>query len=564
MRMGFLKETKKLQKKPATVVGSGNRATSNERPRWAPKTPPCINGCPNKTNVRGAIVAIGQREKFGRSLEEAWQEAWRLWTDVNPLPAVTGRVCPHPCQSDCNRAQLEGAVNVNAIERYLGDKALAEKWPLPKVSAANRPEKIAVIGAGPAGLSCAYQLARRGVSVTIFEAFSKAGGMLRYGIPAYRLPREILDQEVRRILDLGAELRLNCAVGKDIRFDELRKEYKAVFVGIGAHRGKLLGVAGEDAPNVISGQEFLNRVNSGDPPEVGDTVLVVGGGDTAIDAARVSKRLGAGEVTVVYRRTIEEMPAIDEEIEEARKEGILLEFLAAPVAFHKEGDRATGMRCIRMQLGDVDSSGRRRPVPIPGSEFDISTSLVIAAISQEPNFEGLESVGDSRNWIKTDAQQRTALEGVFAGGDATNLDIAVRAIAQGRHAAEIIMAQLNGAPGEPAEELPIIKGDRMKLAYYEKADANQGEQLPVAQRLSGGLGLEVNQTLTEEQALAESARCMSCGECFQCGACWMYCQVSAVKKGTTKGEPYQFELKMCDGCKKCAEECPCGYIEMYL
>ncbi|MBM3334802.1 FAD-dependent oxidoreductase, partial [Candidatus Sumerlaeota bacterium] len=337
--MGFLKETKKLQKKPVTLVGSGNRATSNERPRWVPRTPPCIKGCPSNNNIRGMIVALGQREKFGRTLEQAWQEAWRLWTETNPLPAVCGRVCPHPCQTDCNRSQLEGPVNINAVERYLGDKALAEGWPLTRLTEEKRLENIAIIGAGPAGLSCAYQLARRGYPVTIFEAFSKPGGMLRYGIPAYRLPREILDREVQRILDLAVELRLNCAVGKDVPFDDIRKQYKAVFVGIGAHRGKLLGVAGEDAPNVISGQEFLNRVNSGAPPNVGDKVLVVGGGDTAIDAARVCKRLGAKEVTIVYRRTIEEMPAIDEEIEEAKKEGTQLEFLAAPVAFHKESDR---------------------------------------------------------------------------------------------------------------------------------------------------------------------------------------------------------------------------------
>jgi NADPH-dependent glutamate synthase beta subunit-like oxidoreductase/Pyruvate/2-oxoacid:ferredoxin oxidoreductase delta subunit len=562
--MAFLKERKPLQKKPATLPGAGTRATSNERPRWAPKIPPCINACPNNNDIRGAIVAIGQREKFGQNLEQAYQTAWRLWVATSPFPAVCGRVCPHPCEAECNRTQLEGPVNINTVERFLGDKALAEGWRLSKLTEEKREEKIAVIGSGPAGFSCAYQLARRGYPVTIFEAFSKPGGMLRYGIPAYRLPRDILDKEIQRILDLGVELRLNCAVGKDIPFDDLRKQYRAVFVGIGAHRGRLLGVEGEDAPNVISGQEFLNQVNSGKPVDVGEKVLVVGGGDTAIDAARVSKRLGAGEVTIVYRRTIEEMPAIDAEIEEAQKEGIKLEFLAAPVAFHKEGERASGMKCLRMKLGEPDASGRRRPIPIEGSEFDIAADVVIAAISQEPDFQGLESVGNSKDWIKADEGGRTAVEDVYAGGDATKLDIAVVAIAQGRHAAETITAALGGQQRERPAELPIIKADKMKLSYYEKAERNAGEQIPVGERFAGGLDLEINKTMSDEQALAESARCMSCGQCFLCGACWMYCQVSAIKQAPVKGEPYTFELKYCDGCKKCAEECPCGYIEMYL
>ncbi|MCX8037533.1 MAG: NAD(P)-binding protein [Candidatus Sumerlaeia bacterium] len=562
--MSLLKAKKPLQQKAPAAPGAGSRATSNERPRWAPKMPPCIQACPNNNDIRGVLVAIGQREKFGRTLEEAYREAWRLLTETNPLPAVCGRVCPHPCEEACNRTALEGAANINGVERFLGDKALAENWPLLKKTEEKRSERIAVIGSGPAGLSCAYQLARRGYPVTIFEAFSKPGGMLRYGIPAYRLPREILDKEIQRILDLGVELRLNCAVGKDISYEDLRKEYAAIFVGIGAHKGKLLGIEGEDAPNVISGQEFLNLVNSGQPPDVGEKVLVVGGGDTAIDAARVSKRLGAAEVTIVYRRTIAEMPAIKEEVEEAQKEGIRLEFLAAPVSFLRNGDRASGMRCIRMELGEPDESGRRRPVPVKGSEFDIEATMVIAAISQEPDFTGLEHLRDRKSWIKIDPQGRTKLENTYAGGDAIELGIATMAIAQGRHAADTIHEQITGEKAERPVEMPVIKSDRLKLSYYEKADRNAGRQLPVEERFGRGLDVEVNQTMTEEQVLKESARCMSCGLCFLCGSCWMYCQVSAIKKSPVKGEPYSFELKYCDGCKKCAEECPCGYIEMHL
>ena len=561
--MGLLVSKKKLVKKAGSTAGGGTKVTSPERPRWVPSTPPCIHACPNNNDIRGILVAIGQREKFGRTLEQAYQEAWRLLTETNPLPAACGRVCPHPCEEACNRGELEGSVGINGVERYLGDRALAEKWPLPRKSEEKRAEKIAIIGAGPAGLSCAYQLARRGYPVTIFEAFSKAGGMLRYGIPAYRLPRAILDAEIQRIVGMGCELRLNCAVGKDVKYDDLKKEYKAIFVGIGAHKGRLLGVEGEDAPNVMSGQEFLNRVNSGEPPAIGDKVLVVGGGDTAIDAARVSKRLGAKEVAIVYRRTIEEMPAIKEEVEEAKQEGIRLEFLAAPVAFHKNGDRATGMKCIRMELGEPDESGRRRPVPLAGSEFDIEASMVVAAISQEPDFDGLGHLREGRDWIKIDEFGHTKVGEAYAGGDVTDLSIATMAIAQGRHAADTIHLELTGQKPERPVEIPIIKTDKMKLSFYEQKDRYMASHLPVEQRF-GGLEAEVNSTMTEEQALAETARCMSCGQCFMCGNCWMFCQDQAVKQPAEKGQPYEFKLEYCQGCKKCAEECPCGYIQMFL
>jgi dissimilatory sulfite reductase flavoprotein subunit len=561
--MGLLKKKKKLKKKSGGSIG-GNKATSAERPKYVPKTPPCTNACPNNNDMRGVLVALGQREKFGLSLEAAYQKAWETITLTNPFPSVCGRVCPHPCETDCNRSELEGVVNINAVERSIGDKAIEMNWALPHTTDEKRDEKIAVIGAGPAGLTCAYHLARRGYQVTVFEAFSHAGGMLYYGIPAYRLPRELLQKEIDRITDLGVELKLNCAAGRDIPYEDIKAEYKAIFVGIGAHKGRLLGVEGEDAPNVMTGAEFLNMVNSGHPVEVGDKVLVVGGGDTAIDAARISKRLGAKEVTVVYRRTIAEMPAIEEEIEEAKIEGIKIEFLAAPIAFHKEGDRATGMQCIRMELGEPDDSGRRRPVPIEGSEFDIDASMVVSAISQAPDFEGLDNLHEGKNWVQIDEFGRMPLvEGAYGGGDATDLSIATTAMAQGRHAADTIHAELTGEQPKHPVEMPIIKTDKMKLAFYEEKARNDGSQISMDERFQT-LEAEVNQGLTEEQMLDEAARCMSCGACFLCENCWMFCQVSAVKEPAKKGDNYEFKLEYCDGCKKCAEECPCGYIEMFL
>jgi NADPH-dependent glutamate synthase beta subunit-like oxidoreductase/Pyruvate/2-oxoacid:ferredoxin oxidoreductase delta subunit len=416
-----------------------------------------------------------------------------------------------------------------------------------------RSEEVAVIGAGPAGLSCAYQLARRGYPVTVFEAFPEAGGMLRYGIPAYRLPREVLDAEIDRILDLGVTLQLNCTV----TLEQIRAEYGAIFVGIGAHRGLKLRVPGEDAPNVFTGTEFLNRANSGEQVEIGKKVVVIGGGDTAIDAARVSKRLGA-DVNILYRRTRAEMPAIKPEIEGALEEGIRIEFLAAPVEIIQENGVAVRMKCIRMELGAPDASGRPRPVPKPGSEFEIEISAVIAAISQEPRFEGFDALRQGKDWIKADEWGATATDGIYAGGDDIELGLVTIAIAQGRFAAEAIDARFRGVKLEKPAPLPAITPERMKLAWYKEMPRHERGQVAVAER---GFDTEIERGLAEEDALAEAKRCMSCGMCMDCETCWMYCTNSCFVK-LPKGEHYKVKLEVCNGCKKCAEECPCGYIDM--
>ncbi len=317
------------------------------------------------------------------------------------------------------------------MERFVGDFGIARHLKLSMLGEERHLEKVAVVGAGPAGLSCAYQLARRGYTVTVFEALNQAGGMLRYGIPHYRLPREILDAEIQRILDLGVELKCNFVVGRDISLGQLRQEYRAVFVGIGAHKGLKLGIPGDDAPSVWTGTEFLNRLDSGGEVRVGGKVLVIGGGDTAIDAARVCRRLGA-EVTLVYRRTCAEMPAIKSEIEGAREEGARIEFLAAPVEILLRDGAAVGARCIRMELGTPDASGRPRPVPKPGSEFDLKATAIIAAIGQEPELEGFDRLRSGREWIKIDEWGATSVEGVYAGGDDVELGLASVAISQGR------------------------------------------------------------------------------------------------------------------------------------
>jgi formate dehydrogenase major subunit len=540
--------------------GSSSVETSSLRPVQVLKTPPCSNGCPNETNIREILTTISQSEECGRSYKESYAKVWDILTEKNPFPSTCGRVCPHPCEAECNRNHKDGPVAINNIERFAGDYALENNFKLKKISEEKYPQKIAVIGAGPAGLSCAYQLSRRGYRVTVYEAFRKPGGMLRYGIPDYRLPQYILDKEIKRIEELGVEIRCNQIIGKDIPYEELQKNYDAIFVGIGAHKGKLLGVPNEEASNVFTGTEFLNRINSGEKIEVGNKVLVVGGGDTAIDAARVSRRLGA-DVTVVYRRTKQEMPAIEEEILGAEEEGIKIEFLAAPVEFEKNDDVVTKMKCQKMELGEPDGSGRRRPVPIPDSYFNLDASTVIAAISQEPDFTGLDNLHEGKDWIKTDENYLTNISGTYAGGDALELGLVTIAIFNGRKAAETIHNRFQNIEPQKITKPPLITHDRMMLNYYESKLRNEPFKLKPEDRLND-LNREITSTLKEAQVIDEAKRCMSCGSCFDCGTCWSYCQDQAIVKPVIKHQTYKFKLDFCNGCKKCAENCPCGYIEM--
>jgi NADPH-dependent glutamate synthase beta subunit-like oxidoreductase len=483
--------------------------------------------------------------------------------ETTPFPSTCGRVCPHPCESACNRKEKEGAVAINNVERFIGDFGLEKGLKPTKLNGETRSEKIAVVGSGPGGLTAAYQLARRGYPVTVFEAFPHAGGMLRYGIPDYRLPTDVLDAEIDRILELGVELRLNTAVGTEITLDDLRKEYKAIFVALGAHQGIELRIEGEDAPNVFTGTDFLHRVNSGEKVDVGDKVLVIGGGDTAIDAARVSRRLGA-EVAIVYRRTRKEMPAIDEEIEGADLEDVKIDYLAAPLEIYTENGKAVGMKCQRMELGEPDSSGRRRPVPIEGDTFDMDFTCLIAAVSQAPDFEGFGELIEGKDWIKVDDKMKTKLEGVYSGGDNINLGLAIDAIAHGNAAAVAIDEMIDGAqdPLPDSAPLGVVLADKMELGYYKESHRVARTELPVEDRLKD-MAAEIASTYTAEEATTESKRCMSCGKCFDCGTCWSFCQDNAIVKPLTKGDPYKIKLDFCTGCKKCSEVCPCGYIEMH-
>ncbi|MFH1892171.1 MAG: NAD(P)-binding protein [Candidatus Zixiibacteriota bacterium] len=543
--------------------GSSSVETSPLRPKLIEKMPPCIFNCPNHNQIRKILMTISKAEEYEKTYEQALEEAFYIWLETTPFPSTLGRVCPHPCESECNRKALEGAVGINSMERFIGDWGLEKKLAPKKLTDERRTEKIAVIGSGPAGMSCAYHLARRGYPVTVFEAFPKTGGMLRYGIPDYRLPTSILDAEINRILDMGVELKLSTIVGKDIQYSDLQKEYKAIFIGIGAHKGLMLRVEGEDAENVFTGTDFLHKVNAGQSVSVGDSVVVIGGGDTAIDAARVARRLGA-KSTILYRRTQAEMPAIDEEIEGALEEGVRIDFLAAPIEIYRSNGTATGMKCQRMELGEPDSSGRRRPVPIEGDTYDLEFTTLIAAISQEPDFTGIENLIEGRDWIKVDDKFKTKEDGMYSGGDNVNLGIAIDAIYHGRKAAAAVHEAITGepVPAEYGADLSQIKPELMHMGYYAEAPRVELNHLSVEERFKA-LDLEITSTLSQDAAIAEAKRCMSCGECFDCGTCWSFCQDNAIVKPLAKGEPYKIKMEFCNGCKKCEENCPCGYLEMH-
>jgi len=576
--MGLLKKGKK---KPLKARFSGGGAGGSEisplRPQLVEKLPPCLGHCPSGNDIRGWLKVLAEREKAGMSVEEAWDTAWKIEVETNPFPATMGRVCPHPCEDHCNRKEKDGAVAINSVERAIGDWGIERGLPLPTLDDGGPfAEKVAVVGAGPSGLSVAYQLARRGYGVTVFESLPKAGGMLRYGIPVYRLPREVLDAEIQRILDLGVELRCETAIGKDVSLDDLRSQFDAVYLAIGAHRGRTMGIPGEDGPGVSTGTWFLRKVNTGDPVELGKHVVIIGGGDTAVDAARVSKRLTAdsaavsrrmgAEVTILYRRTRAEMPAIEREIEEALEEDIDIQFLAAPIKILRNEDgKLTGMVVQRMELGEPDASGRRRPVPIEGDTFEMACDAVVMAVSQQPDWESLGTrLPGEGSWLETDAWGRTSVDGVWAGGDTLGLGLATISIGQGRRAALSIHATIRGNALPDGDPRPPIGPERIKMDHYEPSEPARRRILSPKERLDHPVD-EVDLGITSEQALAEAGRCFSCGLCFDCEKCWMFCQNNCFKKlpegEVAIGHYFHVHLETCDGCKKCWEECPCGYIE---
>jgi NADPH-dependent glutamate synthase beta subunit-like oxidoreductase/Pyruvate/2-oxoacid:ferredoxin oxidoreductase delta subunit len=533
------------------------------RPLQVEKAAPCQADCASGEDVRGWIGVISQRHRNGLTKEEALTEAWRILTDANPFPGVLGRVCPHPCEAGCNRDSKDGPVAINALERFIGDWAIHHGLEFEPISRERHPESIGVIGAGPSGLSFAYQMARRGYRVTLYEENPKPGGMLRYGVPDYRLPPSVLDAEIARILALGVELRIGTAVGVDIEIGDLRRLHDVLYVGIGAQAGRLLGLPDEDGAGVFTGIDYLGRVNRGEQVEIGSRVVVIGGGNTAIDAARVARRAGA-EVTILYRRTRAEMPAVASEIDEAIEEGVAIEFLAAPVGVSRQDDTIRHLMAQRMALGDPEPDGRRRPVPVPGSEFTVPADTIIAAVSQEPDGDTLEHLGiaDPRTGVSVEGELGV---GVWVGGDVLGPDIAGTAISQGRRAALTVHNRLRGLRAPPSDERRRIAADEITLDSKEARAPAVGAHRTVSEALSQPDD-EVVETLTEEQFLAEVERCFSCGLCMGCAACWMYCTPGSFTEiaASSPGRYFMMNLEACEECGKCVEVCPCGYLEAVL
>lgn len=539
------------------------RLTPAWRPVQAAKTPPCQAACPNCGDIRGWIAAVAQRRQTGLSRSQAYAQAWRMLTDVNPFPATLGRICPHPCETHCNRGERDEPLSINSMERFLGDHAIKKGLPLARIEGAPRVNvSVGVVGAGPSGLSFAYQMARRGAEVAVYDAREKPGGMLRYGVPDYRLPQNVLDAEIARIIDLGVKLNLNVSIGRDLLLDELRARHDYLYLAIGAQHGRDLGNPGADGPGVWNSSTYLDRVNRGEAVPLGQRVVVVGGGNSAVDAARCARRAGAS-VTILYRRSLAEMPAITREVEEAVEEGVELVLLAAPVRVERAADgRLLGLQAQHVQPGERDASGRHRPVPIEGATFCLPADCVIAAISQAPALQGFEQLARQGDWLVTDEEGCVAPR-LWVGGDVTGPGIASEAIYAGRRVAERLCARLCGnAVGPESGRHAEISPANIRFESRPHSAAVQPERLLGMTRVSKGMR-EVAATVTEEAFLGEAERCYSCGACLGCEQCFMYCTSGCFVRedDPAPGAYFTLNLDSCRECGKCIEVCPCGYLE---
>jgi len=465
-------------------------------------TGPCQAACPANLRIPGFISAI---------LQGRYAEGLQLIKRDLPFPGICGRVCPHPCEADCNRGRLDEPLDSMHLKRFLADASLPVADPEAPVIRERRPEKVAVIGAGPAGLTAAYYLAPKGYRVTVFEKAPVAGGMMALGIPAFRLPRDILHREMAAIEALGVELRFNCDVGKDISFRDLKQEFDALFIGVGMHRATKLGLPVEnDLEGVMDSITFLRQVNLGQAPEFSGRVGVIGGGNVAVDCARSARRLKCGPVTILYRRTQDEMPAYPEEVENALHEGVEIRFLTSPIALEGKKGQVTGLTCQRLELGEPDASGRRRPVPVADSAFTFPCKVVIIAIGQAADADFFASWEEGalspKKLLEVDpVTLATAVPGIFAGGDiVTGPNTMVAAIAAGKEAAISMDRYLKGQD--------LYQGRQKR--WQGRATIPEGVEpqprvvipcLPLARRLRTFEEVELG--FTEEQARLEAARC---------------------------------------------------------
>ncbi len=524
---------------PGSSLANHTGTWRTERPVYVDRLPPCNSACPAGENVQAWLAHAEAGD---------YEAAWRALTQDNPLPAVMGRVCYHPCETSCNRASLDSAVGINSVERFLGDEALKRGWRFEK-SAASSGKRVLIVGAGPSGLSAAYHLARAGHEVVIRDAGPYAGGMMRFGIPKYRLPREVLDGEISRIVALGVELQLNRKVDN---LAEAMKGFDAAFLAVGAHIGKRAYIPAGASARILDAVSVLRSMEGEEKPMLGRRVVVYGGGNTALDVARTAKRLGAEEAIIVYRRTRERMPAHDFELEEALQEGVLVKWLSTI--------KQAGEASITVEKMALDEKG----FPQPTGELEtLAADSVVLALGQDVDLGLLDNVPGIEKHdgvVKVAPNMMTGHPGIFAGGDMVPSERTVTvAVGHGKKAARHIHAWLQNASYEKAQKHEAAGFDKVNPWYYSDAPKTVRPMLELVRRQSSFD--EVQGGLDESTALFEARRCLSCGNCFECDNCYGVCPDNAVIK-LGAGKRYEFNYDYCKGCGMCAAECPCGAIQM--
>ena len=545
------------------VVAFGDE--SHKCPIYVKQVPPCTAGCPAGEDIRGFHNLLTGDEKS----DNKWDAAWYRIVDSNPFPAIMGRICPHPCESTCNRQHREESIGINAVEQAIGEHGIEAGLKLPQAGP-DTGKRVAVIGAGPAGLSVAYQLRRKGHAVTIYDFNEKPGGMMLYGIMGYRVDRKVLDAEVGKIIDLGVETKMGIRVGTDISLEQLEKDYDAVFIGVGAQIGRSLPIEGfSKRPETTNAIDFLRNYElQGDDFKIGKKVVVIGDGNVAMDVARLARRMGS-ESTIISAVPREEMNCYPDEFDDAIEEGAKIEYLVGTLEVLESKNGVQGVKCAKMVKKEKGEEGWDAKIPFmrykaTGDVFEIESDMIVASIGQTTDMNGFENtINENDSLLKLDKYFRVkGKENVFGGGDALKIDLITTAVGHGRKAADSIDAFLQGENMPEAPYREVINVKKQDLNYFFHSNQTKRRH-HVAENIVGNHN-EVLEALTKEQAIEESKRCMSCGLCFDCKQCSSFCPQEAISryKDNPIGEVMYTHYTKCVGCHLCALVCPTGYIQM--